>query len=184
MKRALIDFIVFASDKRWAGIREFLTVAGIVLGLLLSGATWLLMQVYPQATQSIVAMVTGVAAAPAPDTGKTPDPAEAVSAERRKANRCREQLHQALDAGNTGGAGQAARCAEAAYQAALDAGDPLGAYGLFDLYQDGRLTGLFAHVGDRGRLDERARQNWCVFVVSDRAAAMNMTDMFDDIVCN
>ena len=98
MKRALIDFIGFASDKRWAGIREFLTVAGIVLGLLLSGATWLLMQVYPQATQSIVAMVTGVAAAPAPDTGKTPDPAEAVSAERRKANRCREQLHQALTA--------------------------------------------------------------------------------------
>ena len=66
MKRALIDFIGFASDKRWAGIREFLTVAGIVLGLLLSGATWLLMQVYPQATQSIVAMVTGVAAAPSP----------------------------------------------------------------------------------------------------------------------
>lgn len=184
MKRFLKALVSFVSDKRWAEVRNFLTVVGLVAGALIAVGTWVLIVWYPDQFAAIRFRLAndGIEAtqfSEVANAGLTSGP----SAARLRANRCREQLLQFLEAEELVAARPAALCAEAGYLEAKSNGDDLAAFGLFDLYLDTRTTNFFSHQGDRKDLDRLAEENWCYFVETEVAYELGMNEMFDDIIC-
>lgn len=185
MKNIFTRLVHFVTNKKWAEAKNFLSVAGILFGFVAGASTTVLLVWYPDKFEMLRDRFSGDPRVnnPLTQTEHSNLSEAANSGERWKANRCREQMLSALNRDEFELARTAARCAEFSYKEAIEQRDLLGAYGLFDLYQDTRLTSVFSDLGDRATLDELAKENWCLFVISNKASELKMTEMQNEIIC-
>lgn len=180
--RILIDrFVRLASDERWARAKDFATVLGVVFGVLLTLVTTIMVLWYPNQLNEIRARLT----AAEPQFALQERLASGIQSKSRlKANRCFMQLSEALNGQRFDEVGPAALCAEKNFLQAVDDGDALGDFGLFSLYQEDRLSGIFSHQGDLSKMKKLSHFHWCRFVTSEQAKNLEMTAAFPEIICD
>lgn len=172
-------FVEFVSSDKWAGIKNFLGVLSILVGIMLAAAYALVPERFTtpldflKRTQNSEALI---------DEDEDLEIGE-LSIGRASANRCRSQLYDAIEDNKHNVAESALTCAETGYKEAIEQGDAFGHFGLHELYQDPRLTTLFSHLGDRSELILLAEEQWCKFSSSEEAVQQEMNELFDEIIC-
>lgn len=170
----------FISHENWAGVKNFVAVTGATAGFLAVVVTSIMVLFFPDQFAAIRERFSISSAGQQNEMLSE----GLVTAARGQANRCRSQMYDALDQGDTARAEAAARCAESNYKTAISEGDSLGHFGLFDLYQDSRLLQFFGPPGGSEELNLLAEMHWCEFTISDQAKLLDMTEMFGDIICD
>lgn len=173
-------FVRFVSHENWSGVKNFVTVIGVVAGAFIAVSTAVMVAWFPDALSKLREPFGGSEII---QPGELNHSVGLISSHRAKANRCRSQMYEAMEGKKTEVAKSAAVCAETSYKKAVMSGDDFGNFGLFDLYQDSRLAGLFAHRGDIAELRKLSRTHWCRFAITDHARQAGMHELFQDIVC-